>query len=785
MADTRSAPPRNDDEIDLRTLFRNFRRLRRYFFLSAAVCFLGAFAYLKIADPVYEAGASVLIKDSKNNSGSIENILTGDLFGSARNVSTEIGILTSRSVLKEVIRELQLDVSCYEEHMLVNRPVYRNVPFRVNVLSVDPAIQDTEFGLKLEHDGYTLHVRSDAAASGDFNYQERHGFGDTLRTPMFSLVITRNDSCFAKRTVDDYRFILHSELDLFRSFGKRLSAEPQNKDATIVELTYRDEIRERAIDVLNALGRAYLNQDIKDKSSVAGLTLRFVDDQLEEISNSLTATEQELQRFKEEKGTVNLGEEARSYLERVTDIDAARAKAEIELRSLDRLLDYVTKNREMDELAPSSMGLPDPLLVELITRLSQLQSKRRALKTGSSEQSPAVRTLDAQIEDARNALAENIRSLRSAAALNLSMLRSQLEGYESGIRKIPQIERELLGIQRNFTVNENIYLFLLQKKAETGIAKATAVSDNKVLDTAIADTEPVAPDRAAVFVLALLLAIALPTGWITLATYGRGTISGREDVERMTRAPVIGVVGHHNGKDRLAVAAKPKSAIAEAFRSIRANLMFMGLADKHRTIVITSSVGGEGKSFTALNLATVLALQQHKVILVGMDLRKPQLFKELGISNDEGISTLLIGQGKMESLIRTTAVPGLDILPAGPVPPNPAELLARREVKDLIESLRQRYDYILIDTPPVGIVSDAMVLLGLADINVYVVRENYTRHEYLQKADEIYRSGKAQHLCILINDAAGDVRSGYGYTGYGYYEDESPAKGVFKRLFSG
>ncbi|MFM2135723.1 MAG: hypothetical protein RL021_1123 [Bacteroidota bacterium] len=779
MAETRKTAPKNDDEIDLRALLRNMRRRRHYFLLSAAACFLAAFTYLKLSDPIYEAGASVLIKDSKNKSGSIENILTGDLFGSARNVSTEIGILTSRSVLKEVIHELQLDVSCYEEKLLVSRPVYRNVPFRVSVLSLDPGLRDCNFLLNLsEQDGFELSVRSDG-----FRYRERHRFGDTLRTSLFGLVIDRNDSAYTQRAGDAYSFILHSDLELFRRFGKRLSAEPQNKDATIVELTYRDEVRDRAIDVLNALGRAYLNQDIKDKSSVAGLTLSFVDDQLQSISNSLTATEQELQRFKEEKGTVNLGEEARSYLERVTDIDAARAKAEIELRSLDRLLEYVTTNPNMDELAPSSMGLPDPLLVELITRLSQLQSKRRALKTGSSEQSPAIRSLEAQIEDAKTALAENIRSLRSTAALNLSMLREQLEGYENGIRKIPQIERELLGIQRNFTVNENIYLFLLQKKAETGIAKATAVSDNKVLDTAIADTEPVAPDRTTVIIIALLLSILLPTGWITLTTYGRSTVSGREDVERLTHAPVIGLVGHHSGKDRLAVATKPKSAIAEAFRSIRANLMFMGLSDRHRTIVITSSVGGEGKSFTSLNLATVLALQQHKVILIGMDLRKPQLFKEFGISNDEGISTLLIGQGNVEALIRSTSVPGLDVLPAGPVPPNPAELLARKEVKELIDGLRQRYDYILIDTPPVGIVSDAMALLGLADINVYVVRENYTRHEHLQKAEEIYRSGKVQNLCILINDSSGDIRSGYGYTGYGYYEDESRGNGWMKRLF--
>jgi capsular exopolysaccharide synthesis family protein len=349
------------------------------------------------------------------------------------------------------------------------------------------------------------------------------------------------------------------------------------------------------------------------------------------------------------------------------------------------------------------------------------------------------------------------------------------------------MERELLGIQRNFSVNENIYLYLLQKKAETGIAKATAVSDNKVLDTASLNDIPVIPNRKAVLIITLILALVLPVIIILLQGYFKNTISNRADVEKLTKIPIIGVVGHLSTGDRLIVSSKPKSSIAEAFRSIRANLMFFGLADQHKIVLVTSSVGGEGKSFSTLNLATVLSLQHHKVIIVGMDLRKPQLIHDLGVENTDGVSTLLIGKSTLEKVIQKTNIENLDIIPSGPIPPNPAELLSKKETLLLLDTLRERYDYILIDTPPVGIVSDAMVLMNYADINVFILRENYSKKEYIKTINDYYAQGKVKNLCILLNDAGVNQRYGYGYGysygyyGYGYYDEEKKKKSFFSR----
>lgn len=781
---------RNDDEIDLRLLMNNMRRKWHYFLFSLLFFCIGALLYIRFTLPVYEARSSVLIKDTKNSSNNIEDFLTGDLFGNTKNIATEIGILRSRSVLEETINELNLGVSYYGRSGLFKYPLYKTQPFVVKPLRITDGIYDENFSLTLlDSTRYKLEIDADNHILNNYSYNATHRFGEEVRTPYFTLVVLRNDSTAATND-DDFGFTVNSMNKMIAYYMEKMKAEPQNKDATIVEVTVQDKIKERATDFLNTLGKVYINRDVKDKSSVAGLTLKFVDEQLEEISKTLNTTELELQKFKEEKGTVDLSEESKAYLERVTNIDADRVKAEIELKSLDYLYNYVANNKDVEELAPSSLGNPDPLLIELITKLKELQSKRKSLAYGSSMQSPAIKVIDQQIEQTRKTLIENINNMRNMTRVNLQSIGTELTRYEGSIRKIPNIERELLGIQRNFSVNENIYLYLLQKKAETGIAKATAVSDNKVLDEATVNDIPVIPNNKAVLIITLMLAFIFPVIIVILQGYIKNTISNREDIEKMSKIPIIGVVGHHNTGERLVVSTKPKSSIAEAFRSIRANLMFFGLADQHKIVMITSSVGGEGKSFSTLNLAAVLSLQHHKVIIVGMDLRKPQLVQDLGVNNEIGVSTYLIGKAKLEEVIRKTNIENLDIIPSGPVPPNPAELLAKKETVKLLDELKGRYDYIIIDTPPVGIVSDAMMLMNLADINVFILRENYSKKEYIKTINDYYTQGKVKNLCILLNDAGTNQRYGYGYGysygyhGHGYYDEDHKKPGFFKRLFT-
>ncbi len=770
----------NEDEIDLRLFLYNIRRKWYYFILSILFFSICALLYLRFTLPVYEATYSLIIKDGNNTSKDLEDILSGDLYGNTKNIATEIGILNSRSVLEETFNELNLGVSFFSKNGFTRFPIYKTSPFVVKVISLADGIYDEEFHLtRIDDSRFKLEINADNHILNDYKYDGTHLYGEEIKSPQFKLIVSRNNHAFDVSKEEKYFFTINSKNKLLAYYHEKMSIETINKDATIVRITVLDNIPDRAAEFLNALGRIYINRDVKDKSSVAALTLKFIDEQLKEISIELNANEIELQKFKEQKGSVDLSLEAKNYLEKVSFIDEARIKAEIEIRSLDYLYDYVSGSKDVETIAPSSIGYPDPLLVNLITRLKELQSKRKYLIYGSSSQSPAVKVIDEQIEQIRRALVENINSIRNLTRTNLSGLTEQLGEFENLIRKIPNIERELLSIRRNFTVNENIYLYLLQKKAETGIAKATAVSDNKVLDDASITELPVIPNKKYLLIITLVLALSMPVIIIFLYGYIKNTISSREEVEKLTKIPIIGVIGHLNMGERLIVSSKPKSSIAEAFRSVRANLMFFGLDDTHKIVLITSSVGGEGKSFTTLNLAAVLSFQHHRVIIVGMDLRKPQLILDLGVENNEGVSTLLIGKTTLEKVIQKTNIEGLDIIPSGPIPPNPAELLSKKETPNLLDSLRSKYDYIIIDTPPVGIVSDAMVIMKYADINIFILRENYSKKDYIKTINNYYTESKVKNLCILLNDAG--TNHGYGNYGHGYYDDEKKKRSWFKR----
>ncbi|MFO0202022.1 MAG: polysaccharide biosynthesis tyrosine autokinase, partial [Alphaproteobacteria bacterium] len=339
-----------------------------------------------------------------------------------------------------------------------------------------------------------------------------------------------------------------------------------------------------------------------------------------------------------------------------------------------------------------------------------------------------------------------------------------------------------------FEVNQNIYIYLLQKKAETSIAKAAAISDNKILDQAVLVEEPVEPNKRAVLLLALLLSGVLPLSGIFLQKFFRTTVGSREELSRLTDIPVLGVVGHAKETDNLVVQHQPKSRIAEAFRSVRTNLQFFGKQGGNKIILITSSVGGEGKSFVTLNLASVLAMQDYKVLIVGLDLRKPKLFQDYNISNDSGVSSYLIGNGSLSKLIKSTGVANLDMIPSGPIPPNPSELISKPEMEKMFTELSEMYDYIIVDTPPVGIVSDALLLMKYSHINVYVVREGYSRKEYITSLNDQFHEGKFKNLCLLMNDSGFGKSYGYGYGNYGYgngsgyYDEDESSKGLFSKL---
>lgn len=771
-----------EDEFQIQNVFRDILR-KWHYFLIAGILFTGlGLLYVKFTLPVYQASSSILIDDENSSPANVTDLLSSDLFGTNLNLPTEIGILRSRTVLQETIKRLNLETQYWSTTNYPSQPLYPKSPIKVEVDTFIREYKDLPFIVTiLDINHFNLEVDYDGDKLPVFYLNQKFAFGQEIKTDHFSFKLQKGIS-LPPAIGATYEFKVRSSNKLIAEMLENLAAEPLDKEANIVRLTYLDVIPVRALDILNEIGKVYIDLDIQDKAEVASLTLKFVDEQLSNTGSMLSSNEQEMQAFKEKNKTVDLSEESKAVLQKLNVLDLDRVKNNIEITSLQNLFNYLTTNEDITNLAPTSLGIPDPLLIELITNLQTLQAKRKSVSFGVKNDAPAVRVLDQQISENRSALIENVKSIQKRLAVTRDALNIQLDKYEGSIKQVPEMERELLGIKRNFEVNQNIYTYLLQKKAETSIAKATAVSDNKILDSSALADEPVEPSKKIIAAVILLLTLVIPTTIITTKSLLRNTVLNRDDIGIYTEVPVIGVVGHSDESLNLVVSSRPKSAIAEAFRTIRTNLQYYGQVEGCKTILITSSVGGEGKSFVTLNLAGIIAMQQQKVVVLGLDLRKPKLFNDFGWKNDMGASNYLVGAHTLDQVIRKTENPYLDIIISGPTPPNPAELLSKPLMGEMLAELKKRYDFIVIDTPPIGVVSDAFILLNQSDVNLYVVRQGYSRLEFLKTLDDLYTDGKIPNVSIVLNDSDFSTGSGYGHHyGYldgnaGYYDEREEAE---------
>src|SRR5688572_16951994 len=447
-----------DDEINLAGFFKEIRERRLWFIIAMLLCITAAFIYIKYTLPVYEASTTVLIEETNQPTVNMEDFLAGDLFGDQANIATEKGILGSRSVMHDAIKQLNLQVSYFNASVYPYQPVYKKQPFLVTVDSTSKIpvwLYDIPVSLTiLDKNSFRLSFEAEDESGNEINYSGQHKFGSRIRNKNFGFEVFMNPNVSVNEEYRDFEFVINSDTRQINEYLSRLRIESPDKDATIVKLTFQDHIAERAVDVINTLCKVYINLDIEDKTSVASLTLHFVNEQLDQTSKVVSDIEAELQGFKEENKTVNLSEESKAVLDKLNAIDIEKMKSDIELRSLENLMNYVTTNSDMTQLAPSTMGLPDPLLVELISQYQQLQSRRKSLSYGVKNVTPAIKVIDQQIADTRAALLENIKSIKQNVQSTNNALAAQLGQYEDKINRVPEIERDLLAIQRKFEVNQ-------------------------------------------------------------------------------------------------------------------------------------------------------------------------------------------------------------------------------------------------------------------------------------------------------------------------------------------
>ena len=796
--------PENELEkgIDFKSEFFKLLRYWKFFVISGILCLCIAFLYLRYTKPIYKVSCKVLIKDdSKSRLGKNAFISELDLFAQQSNLQNELGIICSKTLSRKTVKELGFYISYYTLSSRLGRniEIYNQSPFKVIIDTSHVQLLNVKVNLKF-YTASTCHLTiSNFKGATAYSFSKEKNttlpnsknilvdtvlkVGDQFTNQNFSFKLINNPNYVAGIEEDrEYYFILNDPLIVGQNLAGSLETNQITKDASIVEISVKSTLPEKSVDFLNTLSKNYINLNLENKNLIAIKTINFIDNQLGEITDSLHNVEDILENFRTKNQTMDLSAEYQAILTKLEAQDNEKVTTNIEIKYYEYILEYLKTNSEYNDIvSPSFVGVTDASLNTLVTELMTLATEKNKLSISSTEKNPYYTTLETNIATTKKTLLDQVKNSLSLAQITLKDINKRIAESEVAINKLPKTERDLLTIKRKFDVNDQTYSFLLEKKAEASISKASNLSDNTIVDPAEVG-DKVYPKKMTIYLIALLLGIILPFLIIKLRDYLNDSIHNKDEIESQSMLPIIGTIAHSKYSTSLIVIDNPRAMVSETIRSVKANLDFLSSANS-KIITLTSTVSGEGKTFCSINLACAFAISDMRTLLIGADLRKPKIIKDFNLTNDRGLTSYLIGKSSLDEIINKTSVNNLHIVTAGPVPPNPAELLGSEKMKILIEELRLKYDYIIIDTPPLGIVTDALFLMKKADINIYVTRFNFTSKKVIKDVNDLVKTTGVKNVCFLLNDVLykktkygkyGRYADKYGYAytySEGYYED--------------
>jgi capsular exopolysaccharide synthesis family protein len=773
-----------EDSIDFKGILYKFFSRWYYFVIAGILAYGFAKIYIQYQEPIYRVSTTLLIKDESNAYKSLGGL---DMFNESKNLHNEIGLIRSFDMVMNAVMELDFDVSYYYMGNIRRTEFYNDSPFKIVLDSSSNQIINTPFYITIlpnnkvkvvaEINGnqvYDFKTNKVVAHSERISLNETLISGQYYKDKNFGFTIYITNPYFVQKDSKLY-FIVNDRNNLAQAYQNKLAVYPINKESSILGLAVSGPLVLKDIDFLNKLTEVYINKGLEEKNKITTNTINFIDSQLLEISSYLKNTEGDIETFRSENNIHDISNEVSLEFTKLGELEKEKASMLLNLKYYDYILQYIRTSKDIkDIVAPSAIGIPDPVLSSLIGQLIELKSERTIISLNTTDKNPYLKTLDNKIRNTTEMLLENLENIIKGTNISLKDQNERIYAIERNLRKLPKKERMLMDLQRKFNLNDHLYNFLLERRAEAGITKASNKADNKILDRAsMLNSYQIEPKADLIFTSSLMLGLVIPFLIIIISDFLNDKILSREELEKITNIPVLGVIGHSDKGKNVVVSENPKSPISEMFRSVRANLQYLASDKSKKVIGITSSISGEGKTFCSVNLAAIIATTGKKTLLIGTDLRKPKIFNDFGLSNKEGLSTYLSNQHTLEEIIFSTKVENLDVITAGPVPPNPSELLGTEKVPAMIELLKKSYDYIIIDSAPLGMISDYLVIQENIDIHIYVVRHNYTNRRHLVKINDLYDSEKIKNISILINDIKGMVGGyyyGYG-SNYGYYDD--------------
>jgi tyrosine-protein kinase Etk/Wzc len=739
-----------------------------------------AYIKLRYTTDVYAVKAKIMIK---NEYGGGNGDRFQDLFMTTgnQNLTDEIEIMKSTGIAKRIINALNLQTRYYNKGKVKSSLLYpTDSPFRMEIIELKDSSHGFMYEIRfINESSFTLN-----------NSTTRVYLGQIIENEVGKIRFVKQPISFTKFGTNEFLVAWSPVNEIASGVADGFMIAPINDFSSILGITHETENTKLGKDIVNQLMQEYNDATVEDKLRITKYTLQFIDERLDTLQRQLGGVELNLKNFQERNRAINIDQQSVISFNELSQANQTLNEQEVRLQIINYLEDYLADKKNNSKTVPTQLGIDEASLQTQIQQYNSWVLKRESELETTPAANRLIKDIEVNIESLRQQILENLRNIRQSYIINRNNLIKKTRSAESDISSVPGKTKQLLEITRQRKILEDLYSFLLQKKLETSISSASTISNTKVIEPASSSEVPVKPERKSLYILAVFLGLAIPSALIFVIELLNDKITSRSAVDRATDVPVLGEVGHSEQSETLVVSKNSRRYIAEQFRIIRTNLQYIINKIEKPVILITSSFSGEGKSFISTNVGAVIALAGKKTVILEFDIRKPKIVAGLDLNRKSGITNYIVGNTTIQDmLIPIEQVENLYVIPCGPVPPNPAELLLDEKVKELFTHLRQQFDVIIVDSAPIGLVTDAVILSEHADATLYIMRQNYTLKKQIGLINEMYHNKKLPKLVLILNDVrleTGSKRYGYGY-GYGYgtnyFEEETENKrGLFSWL---
>ncbi|MFD2245447.1 polysaccharide biosynthesis tyrosine autokinase [Pontibacter ruber] len=776
-----------EHEIDIKSWLFKFRSKWYLFLAFSLISLAAAYVYVKSSNRVYEFSATLLLGDQHTGSKKAQellNLLEGSQPKGIK-VEDEIGLLMSADMVKKALQNVDFSVSYYRvnDHWLnkatdlIVEEQYKSAPYIVKLDTSHQQLVDAPFEIRILPDNkYELTLKAKDVARYNFKnhttleylpemeFKKVLEFGKPYQDKYMSFTLERAKE-FDETPAKKFYFVINSMDSQVGQQQSSLWVQPLQRESRVLALSSKGSIPEKQILFLNALMDAYVANDLEEKNQNGRKTLDFIDKQIATLTDSLKQSKQALSSYRSANRISDIGMQSNISFEKLSQLEAEKSKISTDRIYYENILDQIQNGSELTQaVSPTVAGIQNPILNSLFLELSELNKQKAGYKVNATSDNPMLQVLEGKINSTRNAIVANLKNQIRSSDISLQDVDRRIARIEGDLAKQPEQERRLTDLQSQSEFIDKKYSFLLEKRADAAIALATNTTDKKVVDRAtLSSAGPVNVKPNMIYMLALIIGLIIPAAMIVLMDKADDTIKGKSDLATITKIPFLGVIAHGSKSDKLAVKNNPRSAIAESFRSVRINLQYLMAESNFKVIGITSSISGEGKTFTSVNLSSELAMSGKRTVLIESDMRKPTFGKYFNTHNAAGLSSYLTQGLPLDEVIQKTEIENLDVISCGPIPDNAIQLLELSKMTELIERLKQEYDYVVIDTPPIGFVSEYFILMKHMDTNIYVVKHKYTTKDLLDQVNELYLSRKIKNIYMVINDLDYSNTYEYGY----------------------